>query len=73
MILLYTCLGFNNSCSVEYKVRLVGGNSNKEGRLEVCFKGQWMSICSNRYVNPKFASTVCNQLGYVANSCKYII
>ena len=42
-------------------VRLVGGSTNREGRVEVCMNGRWGTVCNN---NQQLAGTVCSQLGY---------
>jgi len=44
-------------------VRLSGGNSTAEGRLEVYYKGQWGTVCDDRfsYID---AVVVCNSLGF---------
>ena len=68
--MFFAYIGINNTCSLNYDVRLVDGSKKSEGRLEVCYKGQWTSICRSYSLNAKFASTVCNQLGYTTNSCK---
>ena len=30
-------------------IHLVGGRSVKEGRVQVCYKGEWYSICSDNW------------------------
>jgi len=49
-------------------VRLVGGSSSREGRLEVLHNGVWTSACYNygreRAVNDAAASVVCSILGF---------
>ena len=42
-------------------VRLVGGRSQYEGRVEVYYNGQWQTVC-NSYQT--FGDVVCGQLGY---------
>lgn len=49
-------------------VRLVGGASDTEGRVEVCIGGKWGSVCDDSWDNTA-ASVVCQQLGYSA-ACK---
>ena len=44
-------------------VRLVGGTTVREGRVELCFGFQWVTICDNEWDNSD-ASVVCGQLGY---------
>ncbi|XP_064397392.1 egg peptide speract receptor-like isoform X2 [Halichondria panicea] len=41
-------------------VRLVGGSTIREGRVDFCTQGHWASICYNKVL----ADTVCNMLGF---------
>ena len=43
-------------------VRLVGGASQYEGRVEYCINGMWGGVCDNGW-NDDNANTVCAQLG----------
>ena len=45
-------------------VRLVGGNSNNEGRLEVCTNRHWGTVCSNDQEG--IAEAACSRLGLPA-------
>ena len=45
-------------------VRLVGGPSPREGRLEVYYDGAWGTVCDDEF-NNKAARVVCYMLGYV--------
>jgi len=45
------------------KVRLVGGSSLREGRLEVYHNGSWGTVCNNEF-NSAAARIVCYFLGF---------
>ena len=46
-------------------VRLMGGQTNAEGRLEYCYNGQWSAFCTLR---SQEATVACKQLGYTQYS-----
>ena len=52
-----------SSCS-DGDVRLVGGNRNSEGRVEICINNAWGSVCDYRWGTEE-ANVVCNQLGFL--------
>ena len=50
----------------ESSIRLVGGQSERDGTVEVCQNGVWGPICSNQWNTPD-AVVVCGQLGHPFN------
>ncbi len=43
------------------EARLVGGSSNKSGRLEVYLNGRWGAVCDT-HLTDRDASVICRQL-----------
>ena len=52
-------------------VQLVDGDSQNEGRIEVCEGGVWGTVCDDTWDNND-AIVMCRQLGY-NSTCKYIV
>ena len=48
-------------------IRLVGSNSPTEGRVEMCYRGIWGSVCNRGWSNVD-AAVVCRQLGFQGES-----
>ena len=46
-------------------MRLAGGESDREGRVEVCIGGLWGTICDDSY-DTRDAMVICRQLGFSA-------
>ena len=48
----------------EGNIRLVGGSSEYEGRVEVCSRGEWGTLCNPSWSDAE-AAVVCRQLGFI--------
>lgn len=51
-------------CDIEGDIRLADGPTEYEGRLEICYNGQWSSVCADDAFCSDAATVVCRQLGY---------
>ena len=44
-------------------IRLVGGSSNLQGRVEICYNATWGTVC-DYWWGTADANVVCGQLGF---------
>lgn len=51
-------------------LRVVNGDGASYGRLEVCFAGEWGTVCDTNFDWDE-ANVACNQLGYMGASTYY--
>ena len=66
-LFVYLCAGCNYGA-----VRLEDGDTQFEGRVELCVNSSWHTVCDNGWGSPD-ARVVCSQLGYSYSGCKYCI
>eukprot|EP00198_Chlamydomonas_reinhardtii_P000873 XP_001690208.1 speract/scavenger receptor, transmembrane glycoprotein [Chlamydomonas reinhardtii] len=57
-------------CSTEGAVRLQDGADDASGRVEICARGQWGSVCQDGW-DDLDARVVCRQLGYVSGAATW--
>lgn len=55
-------------CTIPGEVRLADGLSEIEGRVEICYNGEWGTICDNHW-GVSDAMVACRQLG-LPTECK---
>ena len=67
-----TLVGFFTQVCTNGAVRLVGGRTTNEGRLEYCYNGAWTQLCNSNFRN-KEALAACRQLGYTNPSKNLLI
>ena len=72
-----TLISAPSSCTAG-NVRLVDGDSEMEGRVEVCRSGVWGAVSDYSGWNFNDAQVTCRQLGYpseceLVSTCEYIV
>lgn len=57
--LMYFLQGLCNNSDL----RLVGGSTEREGRIEICFNETWGTVCDSLWTSND-ANVACGQLGF---------
>ena len=60
------------TCTTKGDVRLIGGQNEREGTIQICLGGVWGTVCGN-YFDQSDAQVVCTQLGFPANGMNPIL
>lgn len=54
---------YNTGCP-QGDIRLVGGTSSNEGRVEVCYNNAFVPVCDDRWNIEEAQLIACRQLGF---------
>ncbi|XP_062609505.1 uncharacterized protein LOC134271297 [Saccostrea cucullata] len=60
-------VGVRCGSTIESPVRLAGGSTPYEGRLEVFHEGRWGTVCNNGF-DKTAAKIICNSIGYPSDN-----
>ena len=61
-IMLYGVMDFFAIACTDGDVRLFGGRNEFEGLIELCYEGDWGTVCGMPTINDSIAEVVCGQL-----------
>jgi CD163 antigen len=50
-------------CCEDGDLRLIGGTSEKEGRVEICIGNEWGTVCDDSFLNEE-VTVACRLLGF---------
>ncbi|XP_019859820.1 PREDICTED: scavenger receptor cysteine-rich domain superfamily protein-like [Amphimedon queenslandica] len=60
---VFCTVGVSSSSCTTGDVRLLGGSTDNDGRVEVCVNNAWSSVCTSSGWNRQAAQVICNQVG----------
>ena len=61
----------NNPPPPEFTVRLIGGRSQYEGRVEMFYSGRWGTVCIDEDWDINDARVICRQLNFTGADVAY--
>ena len=66
------CIADSNFSCTDGDVRLVGGLSSADGRVELCHDNHFGTVCEENWTNEE-AGIVCSQLGFSKEGEKVLL
>ena len=67
LLIKYSDILFHTAPCTTGELRLAGGNIANEGRVEICIKNLWGTVCDDSWGSTD-ATVVCQQLGFSTES-----
>ena len=65
----FTTADYQLDDATEGDIRLVGGSTDREGRVEIYRNGEWGTVCENNWSNYE-ARVVCRKLGFPSDDAE---